>query len=227
MSKKSKRPKKPPEPKPQARPAPSLYLVAPTPTDPAAFGAMLESALEGGAVACVLVAPAQGDAGRVRKTLEQWTMIARRHDAALIAVADSTAIVAAGADGAHVRGPGPDLAEAVAALKPDHIVGASGLKTRHDAMEAGELDIDYLMFGEPAPDGWIPPHAETLERVEWWAEIFNVPCVAFATAFDEIGPLVAAGADFIALGDLVWKDPRGPAEAVRSALVHLRATVSA
>ena len=227
MSKKSKRPKKPPEPKAQPRPAPSLYLVAPTPTDPVAFTPLLEAALAGGDVACVLVAPTPGDAGRARKELEQWSMIARRHDAALIAIADPAMIVAAGADGAHVRGPGPELADAVAALKPDHIVGASGLKTRHDAMEAGELDIDYLMFGEPAPDGWTPPHADTLERVEWWAEIFNVPCVAFATAFEEIGPLVAAGADFIALGDLVWKDPRGPAEVVRSALVHLRAAVSA
>ena len=56
-----------------------------------------------------------------------------------------------------------------------------------------------------------------LDRVAWWAEIFYTPCVAFARSLEEVGPLVAAGADFVMLGDCVWSDPRGPAAAVADA----------
>jgi thiamine-phosphate pyrophosphorylase len=71
-------------------------------------------------------------------------------------------------------------------------------------MSAGEAGADYVMFGEPRPDGWTPPLAETLDRVGWWAEIFETPCVAFAATLDAVAPLAAVGADFVALGDAVW-----------------------
>jgi thiamine-phosphate pyrophosphorylase len=38
--------------------------------------------------------------------------------------------------------------------------------------------------------------------------VFESPCVAYAASLDEIVPLVAAGADFIALGDFLWRDPQ-------------------
>jgi thiamine-phosphate pyrophosphorylase len=53
-----------------------------------------------------------------------------------------------------------------------------------------------------------------IERVAWWAEVFEIPCVGFAAAPQEVEPLVTAGADFIAAGDWVFTDPRGPAAAV-------------
>ncbi len=71
-----------------------------------------------------------------------------------------------------------------------------------------------MLFGEDAAP--LDPSA-LLERVAWWAEIFNTPCVAFARSLEEVGPLVAAGADFVMLGDCVWRDPRGPAAAVADA----------
>jgi thiamine-phosphate pyrophosphorylase len=60
------------------------------------------------------------------------------------------------------------------------------------------------MFGEPRRDGWTPPLDETVERVAWWAEIFETPCVAYAARLDDVATLAAAGADFVALGDAVW-----------------------
>ena len=71
-------------------------------------------------------------------------------------------------------------------------------------MTAGEVGADYVMFGEPRRDGCVPPLAETLERVAWWAEIFVTPCVAYAARLDDAAALAAAGADFVALGDAVW-----------------------
>ncbi|HEY8136803.1 MAG TPA: thiamine phosphate synthase, partial [Methylocystis sp.] len=120
----------------------------------------------------------------------------------------------AGADGAHVGGVGAPLKDAIKRLSPRYIVGAGALATRDDAMTAGESGADYVLLGEDAAPLDAPA---LLERVRWWAEIFNTPCVAFARSLEDVGPLVAAGADFVMLGDCVWSDPRGPAAAVADA----------
>ncbi len=216
MSKKRK-PKSATPPKAQKRPEPRLYLFTP----PLAgaeedFPATLDAVLGEADVACVLAQSASAEPAALRALLLNLAPVARKHGAALLC-ADPDVAKAAGADGAHTRGAGAPLEAALSALKPDFIVGASGIHSRHDCMEAGERDIDYLMFGDPAPDGWRPPFEDTLERVAWWAEIFNVPCVAYAGSLDEIDPLVMAGADFIALGAAIWGDPRGPVVAIRQA----------
>jgi thiamine-phosphate pyrophosphorylase len=107
-------------------------------------------------------------------------------------------VARAGADGAHLTG----LAAFTAAfdmLKPARIAGAGGLLTRHDAMLAGEKGADYVMFGEPGADGRRPDFAAIAERVAWWAEVFEPPCVGFAAHLDEVAALAAAGADFVAI----------------------------
>ena len=196
--------------KPEKRPEPRLYLFTPALTEAGGFPALLESVLCEVDVACVLAATSAPD------VLRALAPVAARHGAALLATTAELAR-SAGVDGAHTRGAGPELDAALRDMKPDRIVGASGLRSRHDAMEAGERDIDYLMYGEPAPDGWIPPLEDTVERVSWWSEIFNIPCVAYAPRLDDVDALVAAGADFIALGAAVWDDPRGPVDAAREA----------
>ena len=74
------------------------------------------------------------------------------------------------------------------------------------------------MFGEPGAA--LSPEA-TLERVEWWAEIFQTPCVGYASSMEEVAALAAAGADFVALDTVVW-DARDVAVAARAATEHLR-----
>jgi len=64
-----------------------------------------------------------------------------------------------------------------------------------------------VMFGEPRRDGSIPPLADVVDRVDWWAEIFQTPCVAYAARLADVAPLAAAGADFVALGDALWSAP--------------------
>ena len=105
----------------------------------------------------------------------------------------------------------------VNSLSTSRCVGAGGLRSRDDAMEAGEQDADYVMFGEPTRDGWSPPAEQVLERAGWWTEIFNVPCVAYAATLADVAALAKIGVDFIAVRDAVWNDPRGPAAAVRDA----------
>ena len=52
-------------------------------------------------------------------------------------------------------------------------------------------------------------------------EIFTVPCIGFAPRLEDVGTLSLAGADFVALGDAVWNDARGPAAAVAEAQAAL------
>ena len=111
----------------------------------------------------------------------------------------------------------PALTAALDALKPDRIAGAGGLRSRHDAMLAGEAGADYVMFGEPDRLGVRPPLDALVERLEWWAEIFQPPCIGYAASLDEVSPLTQAGADFIAIGDWIWTHAQGPAAAVAAA----------
>ena len=115
---------------------------------------------------------------------------------------------------------------ALETLRPDSIVGAAGLAIRHDAMAAAEGSADYVMFGEPDAGGERPSFEAILERVSWWADVFETPCVAFAASLEEIAALVEAGADFIALGgsfdDWIWRDPSQTAAAIAACAPHLR-----
>ena len=77
-------------------------------------------------------------------------------------------------------------------------------------------------FPHPAPGPASEPTADddasVGARVAWWAAIFTLPCVGYAASLADVGPLAAAGADFVALGDAVWLHPEGAAAAVKAAM---------
>jgi thiamine-phosphate pyrophosphorylase len=77
------------------------------------------------------------------------------------------------------------------------------------------------MFGEPDATGKRPSFEAIRERVEWWTDVFEIPCVAYAASLAEIGDLAAA--EFIALGPAILADPRGAAAAVADAAARLAA----
>lgn len=203
----------------------------------ASFAQQLDAALAAGDVACVLLrtdlqASPSEHILPTDQALRDLIERAQRHGAAVLLNDDALA-VRLGADGAHIRiqpsgtddpdGPPAALRAAVKRLKPGGITGAGNLRTRHDAMAAGELDIDYVMFGEPAPDGYRPPAEAIRERIEWWSEIFTIPCVGYAANLEEASELASAGADFVIMDEAIWNHPDGPARAVRAALARLGA----
>jgi thiamine-phosphate pyrophosphorylase len=73
------------------------------------------------------------------------------------------------------------------------------------------------MFGDADATGRRPSLEAVAERVAWWSELFEIPCVGVALALDEVEVLARAGADFIALGAFVWNDPSAVAATVRAA----------
>lgn len=191
-----------------------LYLLTPRITDAAAFGPQLDAALATGTIACVLLSLSLAPGADSKKAARVLAEIAQARNAALLVENDPQLVMRANADGAHISDAGDALAEALAALRPAKIVGAGALRTRDAAMSAGEAGSDYVMFGEPSRDGYVPPFAQTLERAQWWAQIFSVPCVAYAQSAAEAGALAQAQCEFIAVGAPVWADPRGIAAAL-------------
>lgn len=204
----------------EPRPAPRLYLVTPRLDDTTGFAAPLAEALAAGDVAAVLLRLAEADERTLINRAKSIAAVVQAKGAALILDGHAELVARAGADGAHFSGI-EGFGKAAERLQPDRIAGVGGLITRHDAMVAAEVGADYVMFGIPDETGGRPPFADVEERVAWWAELFESPCVGFAGAPEDIAPLVAAGADFIALGDWIWGDPRGAAAVIAAATPDL------
>ena len=190
------------------RPLPRLYLATPELDDPSPLVASLPGLLAATDVAAVLL--------RLRET-DQRTMIARIKalapqvqdgGAALLLDGHVELVARAGADGAHLTGIAA-MEDALPTLKPDRIAGVGGLATRHDSMAAGEHGADYVLFGEPDAQGQRPSTEAIVERLQWWAELFEPPCVGFAVSREEAAEFTGAGADFVLVGDFIWTDPRG------------------
>lgn len=196
-----------------SRPVPRLYLATPVVDDPAPLAVSLAEVLAGADVAAVLL--------RLKET-DQRTMITRvkaiapavqGRGAALLLDGHVELVARGGANGAHLTSLAA-LEEALPSLKPDRIAGVGGLATRHDSMTAGESGADYVLFGEPDATGQRPSTEAIAERLEWWAELFEPPCIGFAASREEAYAFAAAGADFVLVGDFVWADPRGAATAL-------------
>jgi thiamine-phosphate pyrophosphorylase len=217
-----------PSAQPQDVPA-RVYLITPWITDPAALIDALVAALEAADVAAVLARFAGADdagldAGSddaLIERVEALCPVVQQRGVALLIDGRPDIAARAGADGAHVAGLRP-LEAALTALRPERMVGIGGLTSRHDAMVAAEAGADYLMFGEPDAAGRRSEFDAVVERVEWWAELFQVPCVGFAENFGEVARLATAGADFVAVGDLIWSDHNGAGGAMRAVAERLR-----
>jgi thiamine-phosphate pyrophosphorylase len=202
------------------RPVPRLYLV--TPRDPVGLAHLMAQALAAADVAAVLLR--LPDAGQEQQINHVRALAPAVQDQGVALLLDGHPHLAAsaGADGAHLDGVDA-LKAALAQLKPERIAGCGGLASRHDAMVAGEAGADYVMFGEPSMHDERPSFDAISERVAWWAELFEIPCVGFASTLDEVEPLAAAGADFIAIGEAVFTDGRGCGVAVTEAAQRLQA----
>jgi thiamine-phosphate pyrophosphorylase len=199
---------------------PRLYLITPPLTDTAAFARHLDSALAAGDVAALLLRLAETDERSLINRTKPVAAIVQRRDIAVVLDGHPDLAARAGADGAHLTGI-EALTAAIGSLKPDRIAGCGGLRSRHDAMLAGQAGADYVMFGEPNPYGNRPPFDAVEERVAWWAGLFEVPCVGYASGLDEVAPLARAKADFVALGDWIWTNEATAAATVAAATARL------
>lgn len=174
--------------------------------------AALEQAGAAGDVAAVILRLAAGDERSLINLVKRIAPVVQAHEAALVVscagfTGDLAAVVArGGADGVHLeRADAAALQDLRPRLRDGRILGAGGvLESRHAAMAAGETGADYLLFGGSYPDGVLPDAEVVRERAQWWAEIFETPCIAVAGQADEVAALAATGAEFVGLEADLW-----------------------
>jgi thiamine-phosphate pyrophosphorylase len=207
----------------KADPAPArLMLITPLIGEAALFANLLSVACAVGDIAAVIVRFSPASEPDLFARARALLPLVQEKNIAFLLQDRADLAAKIGADGAHLSGT-QMLRNAVPILRPKLIAGAGGLVTRDDAMSAGETGADYVMFGEPDAAGKSPSLPAIVERVAWWAKIFEIPCVAFAETADQAVELAHAGADFIAFGAAVWSDR----ERTRTVIAEAAARISA
>ena len=187
------------------RPACQLYLISPLDVS-GGFPDRLARALDAGPVAAFQFRVKGLDQHAAATLAAPLQRICADRDVAFI-VNDSIALAKRlGADGVHLGQGDGDPREARAALGPSAQIGVTCHASRHLAMEAGEAGADYVAFGAfyPTATKTVEHHAEPV-LLSWWSSLFELPCVAIGGITPaNAAPLVAAGADFLAVSGAVW-----------------------
>jgi thiamine-phosphate pyrophosphorylase len=206
------------------RPPCRLYLISPLDVG-ADFPDRLATALDTDGAANPVAAVQfrvkgveEGEAARLAAPLQA---ICAAHDVAFI-VNDSIRLAALiGADGVHLGQTDGSVAEARLALGREAQIGVTCHDSRHLAMAAGEAGADYVAFGAffPTATKQVSHHADR-ELLAWWQLFFELPCVAIGGITPRnCAPLVAAGADFLAVSGAVWNgDPAAAVSAFAEAM---------
>ena len=200
-----------------------LYLVTPAALDPAMFRDILAAALDAGDVAAVQLRLKEADDAAWRRAIDTLRPVTQSRGVAFL-VNDRVDLAAAhGCDGAHVGQHDMPARQARALLGPGLTLGVSCAASRDLAMTAGEDGADYVAFGAffPTATKVAPVDAEP-ELLAWWSDLMELPCAAIGGIKPgNCAPLVAAGADFLAVVSAVWDHPDGAAAGVRAMLAAM------
>ncbi len=207
---------------------PACRLIVAIETDESA-PKRLEAVLGAGSIASAIILP-QRDQPLVADLARPLVSVAQQAGAAALILDDARLARALGADGVHLQAgsSAADYAAARELLGRGSIVGADAGRSRDAAMRLGEAGADYIGFGIP---DFVTDRSSARERrldlIQWWAEIFEVPCVALdVDAREDAEELARAGADFVAIRLPSSTSTDAARDAVRAALAALSAPVS-
>ncbi len=185
-----------------------------------ADAARLQAALKASTIASALIRPAPGAALNAA-AISPLVSVLQKHGIAALVADDANLVKTLNADGLHLTWSKDIVArytDARRALGTAAIIGADAGRSRHDAMELGEANADYIAFG-------IPPHVEDRAKAEhrqcdliaWWSEIFEIPCTAFDVVDAGHATAVShAGADFVTVLVSGHMTPDGAAAAIKA-----------
>ena len=182
-----------------------LYLISPLEVS-GPFPDRLARAIEAGPVAAFQFRVKNVDEHAAVKLAVPLQEICARHDVAFI-VNDSISLAKRlGADGVHLGQDDGEVADARQRLGKEAQIGVACKDSRHLAMEAGEAGADYVSFGAFYPSTTKETtHQADIDLLSWWSGLFEIPVVAIGGITPaNCAPLVAAGADFLAVCNGVW-----------------------
>ena len=195
-----------------------LYLITPPKFEPRAFAEELKRALDGGDVASLQLRMKDASDNEILRAAEIVMPIAQDRDVAFIVNDRPDLAHMLRADGVHIGQEDTPYEEAREIVGKNAIVGVTCHNSRDLAFAAGEAGADYVAFGAFFPTATkIPKATADLELLQWWAETMTVPVVAIGgITVENAKPLIAAGADFLAVSAGVWGHKDGPQAAVKA-----------
>ena len=192
-----------------------LYLITPPQIDNAdMFLDALKAAVDAGEIACLQLrlksmggVPAPD--AEILKMADAILPITKKADVALLINDRPDLALKVGADGVHIGQSDATYTQARDLLGDDASIGVTCHNSKHLGLVAGEAGADYVAFG-----AFFPTQTKAASTVaepdllEWWSHATTVPSVAIGGITPEnCGPLVAAGADFLAVSSAVWSPP--------------------
>jgi len=196
-----------------------LYLISPDRIDhPSIFADELRAAFDGGDVAAFQLRLKGVDDTAIARTADTLRPICQHRDVAFIMNDRPDLAVKLDCDGVHVGQDDASCTEARRIVGRERQVGVTAKSSRHLAIEAAEAGADYVAFGAFFASGTkqVTTQAD-LEILEWWSELFEIPCVAIGgITVENCRPVIEAGADFLAVAGGVWNHKNGPEAAVRA-----------
>lgn len=202
-----------------------LYGVSPDWDDTPRLLAALGAAAAGGMVAFQL----RRKTAEPQAVLEQARQIVQRcRELGVLSIINDDWRLAAlvDADGVHLGREDGNLADARVALGPDRIIGCSCYDDPARAERAMLADVDYVAFGAMYPSGVkpeavraLPEHLRQARRIVDEAHEGSRPAVVAIGGItpDNAAPVIAAGADSIAVISGVFLAPDIQAAARRCA----------
>ncbi len=200
------------------------YLINPHRTDKDAAAGFAKAVFAAGDVAACLVRWDGGERA-LGALAEELSPLAARHDVALLLEDRPALAVSLGLDGVHLSDGAASCARARALLGPERIVGAGCGRSRDEAMRAGEAGADYVALGgnsRPGPE--LAPFAADRDLANWWAELFEVPCVLMPAKF---GAIADVRCEFLAPPADYWAGHGDPAQQFEALERALRAQAKA
>lgn len=104
------------------------------------------------------------------------------------------------ADGCYFEKPDLTLMKLYKQQFNDYIIGIGNIKSKHQAMEYGEIFPDFLLFGSLNQEKAATFPAQNMSLASWWASLMEIPCIIQASNhLEDFELAVQTEAEFIAL----------------------------
>ena len=194
-----------------------LYLISPESFELAEFTEKLKQAFLGGKIDVFQLRMKNTSDDAIIAACKALIPICHANGAQFILNDRVDLVTKVGADGVHIGIDDGTVTEARKKIGKNKVIGVSCYAEGDRAIDVAEEGADYVAFGAfYETQTKIPRGRPKPEILKWWTENSSVPCVAIGgIKHHNCAPLVAMGADFIAVVTAVWDDPDGPAEAVQ------------
>ena len=177
-----------------------LYAITPDGLAPPLLLARVEAALSGG-VSLLQYRDKRADPQQSAEMADALLDLCHRFGARLIVNDDLALALAINADGVHLGGADGNLAAARQALPPGKLLGASCYADFERARAAVAAGADYVAFGAvyPSPTKPFAQQAPLSLFLRCRTELPVPACAIGGITLDKAAPLLAAGADLLAV----------------------------